>query len=45
MALLGVIVAGSFFGLMGMVFAIPVLSSSRIVYRGLLAGVERHPLH
>ncbi len=44
-ALLGVIVAGNLFGLPGMVFAIPVLSSSRIVYEGLLAGVERRPLH
>lgn len=41
MALLGVIVAGNLFGLMGMVFAIPVLSSGRIIYSGLLAGVER----
>lgn len=44
-ALGGVIVAGSFFGLPGMVFAIPILSTSRIVYEGLLAGVERRPLH
>ncbi len=44
-ALLGVIVAGNLFGLPGMVFAIPILSSSRIVYQGLLAGVERRPLH
>ena len=40
-ALLGVIIAGTFFGLPGMVFAIPVLSSGRIIFRGLLAGVER----
>lgn len=43
-ALLGVIIAGNLFGLMGMVFAIPIVSSSRIIYGGLLAGVERRPL-
>ncbi|HXI02700.1 MAG TPA: AI-2E family transporter [Candidatus Saccharimonadales bacterium] len=44
-ALLGVIIAGSLFHLAGMVFAIPVLSSSRIVYRGILSGLERRPLN
>jgi putative permease len=43
-ALLGVIISGSLFGMAGMIFAIPILSSSRIVFRGLLEGVERRPL-
>jgi len=35
-ALLAIIVAGNLFGLMGMVFALPVLASARIIYTGVL---------
>lgn len=35
-ALLAIIVAGHLFGLMGMVFALPVLASTRIIYSGTL---------
>lgn len=39
-ALLAIIVAGNLFGLPGMVFALPVLASSRIVYVGVLAELR-----
>jgi len=42
-ALLAIIVAGNLFGLMGMVFALPVLASSRIIYTGVYR--ELQPLH
>lgn len=35
-ALLAIIVAGHLFGLIGMVFALPILSSARIIYSGVL---------
>lgn len=35
-AMLAIIVAGNLFGLMGMVFALPVLATARIVYVGVL---------
>lgn len=35
-ALLAIIVAGNLFGLVGMVFALPVLASARIIYTGTL---------
>lgn len=37
-ALIGVIVGGNFFGFAGMIIALPVLSTARIVFNGLLAG-------
>jgi putative permease len=40
-ALLAIIVAGSLFGLPGMVFALPVLASARIVYAGVLAELRQ----
>ncbi|MEE8387736.1 MAG: AI-2E family transporter [Acidiferrobacterales bacterium] len=35
-AMLAIIVAGNLFGLMGLVFALPVLASARIIYVGVL---------
>lgn len=40
-ALLGVIIAGNFFGLLGMVFVIPALSVTKIIYEGLLVGLDK----
>lgn len=40
-ALLAVIVAGNLFGLAGMVFALPVLASMRIIYVGVLDELRR----
>ncbi|MFV1997790.1 MAG: AI-2E family transporter [Acidiferrobacterales bacterium] len=42
-ALLAIIVAGNLFGLMGMVFALPVLASARIIYVGVLLELRRVP--
>lgn len=39
-ALLAIIVAGNLFGLMGMVFALPVLASSRIIYTGVYRELQ-----
>ena len=44
-ALLGVIIAGNFFGLLGMVFVIPALSVAKIIYEGLLVGLDRQQHH
>jgi len=40
-ALIGVIVGGNFFGFAGMIIALPVLSTARIVFSGLLAGCSQ----
>ena len=40
-ALLGIIVAGNLFGLVGMVLALPAISTTRIIYQGLLTGFRR----
>jgi predicted PurR-regulated permease PerM len=42
--LLGVIVFGYFFGFIGMLIAIPVLATSKIVFMGFLHGLHRAPL-
>jgi putative permease len=42
-ALLAIIVAGNLFGLMGMVFALPVMAASRIIYTGVYR--ELQPLY
>lgn len=42
-ALLTIIVAGNLFGLMGMVFALPVLASARIIYVGVLLELRSVP--
>ena len=42
-ALLAIIVAGNLFGLMGMVFALPVLASARIIYVGVLQELRSVP--
>jgi predicted PurR-regulated permease PerM len=42
-ALLAIIVAGNIFGLMGMVFALPVLASARIIYVGVLLELRSVP--
>lgn len=42
-ALLAIIVAGNIFGLMGMVFALPVLASARIIYVGVLMELRSEP--
>ncbi len=44
-ALLAIIVAGNLFGLMGMVFALPVLASARIIYVGVLQELRSVPWH
>ena len=41
--LLGVIVFGYFFGFVGMLVAIPVLATSKIIYMGLLHGLHGSP--
>ncbi|MFV1992662.1 MAG: AI-2E family transporter [Acidiferrobacterales bacterium] len=40
-ALIGVIVGGNFFGFAGMILALPVLATARIVFSGLLAGCSQ----
>jgi predicted PurR-regulated permease PerM len=40
-ALIGVIVGGNFFGFAGMIVALPVLSTARIVFNGLLVGCSQ----
>ena len=40
-ALIGVIVGGNFFGFAGMIIALPVLSTARIVFNGLLVGCSQ----
>jgi len=40
-AIIGVIVGGNFFGFVGMIVALPVLSTARIVFNGLLAGCNQ----
>lgn len=40
-ALIGVIVGGNFFGFAGMIVALPVLSTARIVFSGLLVGCSQ----
>jgi len=42
-ALLAIIVAGNLFGLTGMVFALPVLASARIIYVGVLLELRSVP--
>lgn len=42
-AMLAIIVAGNLFGLMGMVFALPVLASARIIYIGVLQELRSVP--
>lgn len=39
-ALLAIIVAGNLFGLLGMVFALPVLASARIIFVGVLVELK-----
>jgi predicted PurR-regulated permease PerM len=40
--LLGVIIFGYMFGFIGMLLAIPVLSSAKIVFLGLINGLSGH---
>lgn len=42
-AMLAIIVAGNLFGLMGMVFALPVLATARIIYVGVLHELRGGP--
>lgn len=42
--LLGVIVFGYFFGFLGMLIAIPVLATSKIIFMGLLHGLHGTPV-
>lgn len=44
-ALLAIIVAGNLFGLMGMVFALPVLASARIIFIGVLQELRSVSWH
>ncbi len=44
-ALLAIIVGGNLFGLAGMVFALPVLASARIVFVGILAELRNAARH
>ncbi len=44
-ALLAIIVAGNLFGLMGMVFALPVLATARIIYVGVLSELQSGAWH
>ena len=44
-ALLAIIVAGNLFGLTGMVFALPVLASARIIYMGVLSELKSGVWH
>lgn len=43
MALLAIIVAGNLFGLVGMVFALPVLATVRIIFVGIYEELARTP--
>ena len=38
--IIGIIIFGNFFGFIGMVVAIPVISSCNIIFRGLLQGIR-----
>ena len=44
-AMLAIIVAGNLFGLMGMVFALPVLATARIIYIGVLQELRGGSWH
>lgn len=44
-AMLAIIIAGNLFGLMGLVFALPVLASARIIYIGVLQELRNVPWH